>query len=194
MQIGECGGAAGAAREENEENAAPQALPGARTRTTPQRYIRLYYVLPCSVLFCYVTEGAGEKVGKPAPRAPGELIIRHRRRRGNENSAPKAPGEKWILTPGSGEIWAKPGAQAVKARGPGPGASGVTAGTTTFCRPEKGTVPRATHWSTEHRSPGQPTGHLNTPVTGQPTGQLTTGHRSTYRSTEPQSPVNLPDN
>eukprot|EP00661_Eupelagonemidae_sp_cell13_P012773 gene12773-biopygen4967 len=40
-----------AAREENEENAAPRALPGARTRATPQRYVLLCYVLPCSVLF-----------------------------------------------------------------------------------------------------------------------------------------------
>eukprot|EP00661_Eupelagonemidae_sp_cell13_P010303 gene10303-biopygen4769 len=48
------GGAAGAAREENEGNAAPQALPGARTRATPQRYVLLCYVLPCSVMFCAV--------------------------------------------------------------------------------------------------------------------------------------------
>eukprot|EP00661_Eupelagonemidae_sp_cell13_P021752 gene21752-biopygen10198 len=52
MQIGGYGGATGAAREENEENAAPQALPGARIRATPQRYVLLCYVLPCSVMFC----------------------------------------------------------------------------------------------------------------------------------------------
>eukprot|EP00661_Eupelagonemidae_sp_cell13_P005068 gene5069-biopygen17615 len=53
------------------------------------------------------TEGAGGKVGKPAPKAPGELIIRRRRRRENEKSAPKAPGMFWTLTPksgGSGQI------------------------------------------------------------------------------------------
>eukprot|EP00661_Eupelagonemidae_sp_cell13_P015500 gene15500-biopygen15737 len=54
MQIRWYGGAAGAAREEDEENAAPQALPGARTSATPQRYVLLCYVLPWSVIFCSV--------------------------------------------------------------------------------------------------------------------------------------------
>eukprot|EP00661_Eupelagonemidae_sp_cell13_P001405 gene1405-biopygen18305 len=124
MQIGGYGGAPGAAREENEENAAPQALPGARTRATPQCCVLLCYVLPCPVMFCSMlwgpkmqsgTEGAGGKVGKPAPKAPGELIIRRRRRRGNAKSAPKAPGEFWILPSKPGGIWANPGAQAEKA-------------------------------------------------------------------------------
>eukprot|EP00661_Eupelagonemidae_sp_cell13_P024346 gene24346-biopygen7391 len=59
--------------------------------------------------------GRRGKVGKPAPKAPGELISRRRRRRENEKSAPKAPRFFWILTSESGEIWANPGAQAENA-------------------------------------------------------------------------------
>eukprot|EP00661_Eupelagonemidae_sp_cell13_P012513 gene12513-biopygen21482 len=104
-------------REENEENAAPQALPGARTRATPQRYVLLCYVLPCSVMLCSVlvhpvlfcsvlfwasltnptkltqTNTTSPQHHTTATQWGPTNAIRHRGRRGKMGKpAPKAPG------------------------------------------------------------------------------------------------------